>query len=249
MSVVVIGDRAVGKSRMGLALAEPSEEPKVQVIEPDYQTLKDEYINVDTGGMTPTRDIYKRPFKIKVELSTKRIIESVWIDTPGEIYDLEWQIEHPHAWKEFKETLNQSLGIILLLHPYQEQVKPTLIDSTDSIFALDRETLLPAHKWKVDLVNWMKFLRENCNQVNYILICLNKADLFCSNLDTVGKNFQSYPSYKRQDEALKYFTAAQIEIEKYNRKDRPFQFFITCVKNRSLLELPWIYLSPYILYS
>lgn len=37
MSVIVIGDRAVGKTHMALALAKPNQGSRVQILDPSYK--------------------------------------------------------------------------------------------------------------------------------------------------------------------------------------------------------------------
>ena len=143
----------------------------------------------------------------------------------------------------------------MLIHPYQEQVKQKLIDDADSIMTLNREELYSFKKWKYELINWLKFLRQDCSQVSNILICLHKADLVRENLNEIA---EKYP-YSRNggnpwyqfDQMVRneFFGEVKAEIAKYENPKQPFQFFVTSVKNRSLLERPWLYISPYILYS
>jgi hypothetical protein len=253
MSVVVIGDRAVGKSHMALALAElallgNAEQKRVIIIDPSYEILKDELTNLDTGMMVPTRQITERPIRIEVQLDRTRIIDSVWIDTPGEIWDDEWQKDHSNAWNEFKQNIGKNLAIILLLPPYQERVLPELINRASPDMTLEREKLMNAERWRRNLEDWLKFLNQNCSRVNNIAICLHKADLFCENLDAEAKEMVCHPVDRQSRVRNRFFSVAQDVIDRHNREERPFQFFVTSVSHPILLTAPWLYLSPLILY-
>ncbi len=253
MSVVVIGDRLVGKSHMALALAElalsgNAEQKRVIITDPSYEILKDELTNRDTGMMIRTNEITKRPIRIEVQLDRARIIDSVWIDTPGEIWDAEWPKDHPTAWNEFKQNIGNNLAIILLLPPYQERVSPELINKASPGMTLEREKLMNAERWRRNLEDWLKFLNQNCSRVNNIAICLHKADLFCENLDAEAKEMVCHPVDRQTRVRNKFFSVAKDIIDRHNREERPFQFFVTSVSHPILLTAPWLYLSPFILY-
>jgi len=248
MSVVVIGDRAVGKSSTVLELANPYEKKFVEIVEPDYETLKDKYINPDTNQMVPTRTEGQRSLVLNVQLpGGEKQINAHWIDTPGEMWDSpQWRKDNPSAWQDFKTRLNECLGIILLLAPYRDLVSPN---------TLNPEELLTFQAWEIRFTKWLDFFLQDCSQVEHITICLHKADLFC-NVDNVSKEFQYSDSggtqwWKINETARKmYFNQVEKPIKNYHKKGgKQLQFFITSIKNRGLLELPWLYLSPYILYQ
>jgi hypothetical protein len=253
MSVVVIGDRAVGKSHMALALAElallgNSEQKRVIITDPSYEILKNKLQSSDTGYMIPTREITERPIRLEVQLDRRRIIDSVWIDTPGEIWDAEWPREHPSAWNEFKQNIGKNLGIILLLPPYQEIVSQELMNRALPGMNLDIEKLMNAERWRRNLDAWLKFLNQNCSRVNNIAICLHKADLFCENLDAEAKEIVCHPVDRQIRIRNKFFSVAKDVIDRNNREERPFQFFVTSISHPILLTAPWLHLSPLILY-
>lgn len=253
MSIVVIGDRAVGKSSMVLALANQREKQYVEVVNLDYESLQEEYIDQDTGIIVPTREVKQKALVLEVDLcGGQKQIKSLWLDTPGEIWEKEWQNQNPNAWSGIKKTLNQSFGIILLLPPHRDMVQQKLLDAADAATRLNKNGLMPAPAWVNRLSKWLDFINQDCTQVQHIVVCLHKADLFCNNLTNVGKQFQyrpvgGAPWWKIHDDSLSmYFSAAKQEIKNYNK---PIQILITTIKNRSLLELPWLYLSPYIVHN
>jgi len=251
MSVVVIGDRAVGKTHMALALAELPSGSKVRIIEPSVDILREELTSRDTGAMVPTSEIKERPIKLEVILNKREIIDSVWIDTPGEIWDADWPKEHPSAWNEFKQNIGKNLAIILLLPPYQSMVSQELINRASSNMTLNRDKLMDTDRWCRNLEDWLKFLNQHCRKVHHIAICLHKADLFCENLDAKAREMNGHP-VNHQNKAMQSFFAvakAREVIQCNNREPIPFQFFITSVSHSDLLIAPWLYLSPYILYS
>ncbi|MBR8826665.1 MAG: hypothetical protein DSM107014_01960 [Gomphosphaeria aponina SAG 52.96 = DSM 107014] len=257
MSVVVIGDRSVGKSSTVLELANPYNKNCVEIVEPDYETLRENYINPDTNQMVPTRTEEQQPLVLNVQLpGGEKQVNSVWIDTPGEMWDSpQWRQENPAAWQDFKTRLNECVGIILLLPPHRDLVSPNLLNVANDHHTLNRDDLLNFQAWENRLGKWLDFFLQDCSQVEHIAICLHKADLFC-NVDKVSREFQyNYAGgtqwWKFNETARKkYFYQVEKNIKNYHQRGgKPIQFFITSIKNRGLLELPWLYLSPYILYQ
>ncbi|MEH1798987.1 MAG: hypothetical protein V7L13_07415 [Nostoc sp.] len=258
MSIVIVGDRAVGKTSTLLALANPSERQYVQVIDPNYENLSENYINPETGDTPPTRAVEQLPLLINVDLpGGQKQIRAVWMDTPGEYWEnKDWQTQNPSAWRGIKETLNQNLGVILLLPPHRDMVQPSLLNSVDITTSINKDDLMTPTAWVNRLAKWLDLFNQDCSQVEHLIICLHKADLFCSNIALTGKQFQYKPGggtpfYQFNKNVREmYFTAAEKVIHNYHsRGGKPIQFFVTSTKSRSLLELPWLYLSPYILYS
>lgn len=257
MSVVVIGDRSVGKSSMVLALAKPHEKQYVEIVNLDYETLQEEYINQDTGIIVPTREVKQKQLILNVDLPTgQKQITSLWIDTPGEIWEKEWQNQNPNAWRGIKETLNQSLGMILLLPPHRDMVQQNLLEAADPTTSLEKNGLMLTSAWLNRLSKWLDFFNRDCNQVQHIVVCLHKADLFCHNISDIDKQFQYRPTggtpwWKIHNESLStYFYTAKSTLQNYNNTGgKPVQLLITTVKHRSLLELPWLYLSSFLAYS
>ena len=248
MSVIVIGDRAVGKTHMALTLAKKDEGLRVKIVDPSYKALREELQSIDTGEMVPTRKMIKREVKLEVELNHRKIIKSFWVDTPGEWWETEWQRDHYTAWNDFKQKIGQNIGIILLLPPYQEIVSKLLLKKASPVMTLDREQLMNREKWCNNLEDWLKFFNKHCSRVDNIAICLHKADLFCESLEDEARKTEGNPVDRQTQVRNGYFAVAKEVINRNNREARPFQFFVTSISHRTLLEAPWLYLSPYILY-
>ncbi|NJM73009.1 MAG: hypothetical protein HC862_24275 [Scytonema sp. RU_4_4] len=121
---------------------------------------------------------------------------------------------------------------------------------------LDERTVIDelptTNAWLNRFKTWLEFLKQNCSQVEHILICIHRADTFCE-IQVEGKKwhyhklktslFYEYSTYIRKT----YFLAAEKLIRDYNASNRAtLQFFITTTDNQSLLELPWIYLGAFL---
>jgi len=241
MSVVVIGDRAVGKTSMVVALAS-DRDGAVKIIEPDPEMLLQDYPEFETGKMALTQGPQERPLVMSVERrGGKRKIEVQWIDTPGEAWQSrEWQEKNADSWQGISQKVSKSQGVILLLPPHRGLVRSSSSDLQSSLAWGNRVT------W------WLNFLKQNCNEYQHILICLNKADIFC-NIEKEGKKWEYTPSssflYKHSEEVYRrYFNSVNQGIQNFNNKrfGNTVKFFLTTIKNRTLLELPWIYLAPHI---
>lgn len=235
MSVIVIGDRAVGKTSMVFALTDPREQERVTVVDgPDW-----------TGGVAPTEALEGRPLTMAVDLPVPRQIQVQWTDTPGEAFtNREWRKQNQKAWDGIRQKMSQSRYLLLLLPPYR-----SLVQRKDSGIKLDE--FQTAEVWERRVIEWLNFIQKECSTVKHILICLNKADLFC-NTETESQRWRYKPSgfsfANYSDHVLKtYFQEFEERIKQYNLKNRSqlISFFITTIKSRSLLELPWLYISSY----
>ena len=246
MSVIVIGDRAVGKTHMALTLAKKDEGLRVKIVDPSYKALREELQSIDTGEMVPTREMIKREVKLEVELNHRKIIKSFWVDTPGDCWETEWQEKNEDDWNDLKQEIGQNTGIILLLPPYQEIVSKLLLKKASPVMTLDREQLMNSEKWCNNLEDWLKFFNKHCSRVDNIAICLHKADLFCQSLDDEARTMQGHPVERQRQVRNRYFAVAKEVINRNNREVRPFQFFVTSISDRTLLEAPWLYLSRFI---
>jgi hypothetical protein len=93
-------------------------------------------------------------------------------------------------------------------------------------------------------------LSQNVTIRQQVIICLNKADLFCDDCEAVTKKLPLEPANldikKIQDYFLEnYFQEVRDRITEYHRKTKGnlLNVFITTKDNRLLLESPWIYLA------
>ena len=148
----------------------------------------------------------------------------------------------------FMQKIGQNIGIILLLPPYQEIVSNHLLNKASSGMTLDPDQIMNTQGWSNNLEDWLRFFNQYCSRVDNIAICLHKADLFCQSLDDEATKMQGHPVERQKQVRNRYFAVAKEVINRNNREVRPFQFFITSISNRILLEAPWLYLSPFILH-
>jgi GTPase SAR1 family protein len=243
VGVIYIGDRAVGKTHLALELANPRNE-HVNVTSPDYENLKSLLIN-EEDSTKPTETIDQRFLEIQAQLPCgPKNVTLNWVDTPGEIWRERWQQENLEAWQKFLDSIRQSEGILLILDPYRE--------SLSSATAGDYRTQL---QWSNRFDKWVNFFQYECPKARHIVLCLNKADLFCGNLEQESSKlaFSPYGSEmnwrKRHSYVFqKYFGPIQPQIEQINKNNRGLavQCFITSIYSRPLLELPWIYLASFL---
>lgn len=109
-------------------------------------------------------------------------------------------------------------------------------------------------QWYNRFERWVKFFQEDCSKARHILICLNKADLFCNLYEEASMlaynpygsqmNWQHRHAYVLQ----RYFRPIYSHLEQLNQNilGLSVRCFITSIYNRSLLELPWIYLGSFL---
>lgn len=247
MGVVYIGDRAVGKTHLAMELANPQSD-YVKVSSPDYENLRTLLFDEEFGGTRATdaqNAVNERYLDIQVRLPTgSRQVTVDWIDTPGEIWRKTWQSDNPDEWKKFVEASRTSEGILLILPPYREILKP----------GVDAEQFMTQHQWCNRFNRWVEFFRQDCPKARHIVICLNKADLFCDiaqeairfayKPNGVQMNWQQRHAYVFS----RYFKPIQPQLEVINRSisGLSVRCFITSIYNRSLLELPWLYLGSFL---
>ena len=222
----------------------------VKVTEPDYSELKsilyDEVIQ-DTRPTDSDKSIYDRYLEIQVELPTGfKDITLNWLDTPGEIWRKSWQNNNQSEWQKFLDSITQSEGILLIVPPYREIIKksPTV----------DPDDFITKEQWCKRFNRWVDFFSRDCSKARHILICLNKADLFC-NLDKEASKLAYIPyrspmNWQQRDQYVfqKYFRPVHSQINLLNRsiEGLSVRCFITSIYNRYLLELPWIYLGSFL---
>jgi len=247
MGVIYIGDRAAGKTHLAMELANPKSN-YVKVTYPDYENLKallyDDQLE-STKATDAMSASHARVLEIQVQLPIgDKQITLDWIDTPGEIWRSSWQSANPSEWKKFLETIMQSQGILLIVEPYREILKS----------GVDPDMFITEQQWCNRFERWVDFFRHECSKVRHLVICLNKADLFCelaqeaSKLEYIPKrskmNWQQRDAYIFQ----RYFRPIQPQIQQINKSvsGLSVRCFITSIHNRSLLELPWIYLASFL---
>jgi hypothetical protein len=247
VGVVYIGDRKAGKTHLAMELANPKNE-YVKVSSQDYEFLKASLLDENSSAIATGDEqvTYERYLDIQVRLPTgnKQVVVD-WIDTPGEVWRKSWQTDNPNKWNQILETIRQSEGILLILPPHRGLTfKP----------GVDTEQFMSQQQWCNRFERWTDFFRQDCPKARHILICLNKADLFCDlqkeafqlaySPNGAQMNWQQRHSYVLQ----RYFRPIHSQLEQINKNilGLSVRCFITSIQNRSLLELPWIYLGSFL---
>ncbi len=249
VGVIYIGDRSAGKTHLAMELANPKCQ-YVKVLNPIYEGLRALLYDENTGETTPTNldiEVNPRYLDIQVTLpsSIKKQVTIDWIDTPGEIWRKRWQEDKPDKWKNFLDTARQSEGILLILPPYREILKTEV----------NAEEFITQQQWCNRFNRWVDFFRHDCPKAKHILICLNKADLFCDLKNEADQlvfnpNGPQMHWQQRHNYAIssRYFRPIQSQIAQINQSisGLAVRCFITTIYHRGLLELPWIYLGYYL---
>ncbi len=249
MGVIYIGDRAVGKTHLAMELANPNGN-FVKVVSPDYKYLKNLLLYDENTGKVPQtlgdKPIYDEYLEIQAELPIgNKQINVDWLDTPGEIWRQKWQSDHRSQWQQFLDTITKSEGILLIIPPYRELIKSPEVDP---------DKFITRQQWCKRFNRWVNFFSQDCPKIRHLLICLNKADLFCSLKQEASKlayiPHHSQMNWQQRDRYVfqKYFRPVHSQINLLNRSidGLSVRCFITSIYDRYLLELPWIYLASFL---
>ncbi|KYC35191.1 hypothetical protein WA1_08515 [Scytonema hofmannii PCC 7110] len=261
MSVIVIGDKAVGKSSMILGLCESSSQERYVVVDEDDCSRLREQLS-PYGTVLPTEyPINLHSLSLYLRLPRPKDITVDLIDTRGELWgDIKAtespQNKFPSAYQDFMQKIGKARYIILVLHPYQELVRDEYLKSEHN--PLDKvnkeEDLYPRDVWVKNLRRNLETLKNNCRSVKHFFICLHKADLFC-NYREESARWKYNPSGSNDfstylDRIMnRYFGVAKDVIREFNASQggtSKLSFFITTKKARNLLEIPWLSLGTYL---
>lgn len=246
MGVVYIGDRAVGKTHLAVELTNPQGcHVQANLLNQTYENLRAVLLDED-GKARATGSMAIRPLTVEVKLRAGRTqIPVEWIDYPGEMFHPSWQSQHPQEWQSFLEQVRQSEGILLIMPPYREIVAP----------GNNPDEFITQEQWRHRFQRWVDFFTHDCPQARQVVICLNKADLIVQNLAQEAGKMAYDPDGRGIDWfnvhnyiVNYYFRPITSQLEQIN-KNRPglsVRCFITSIYNRTLLELPWIYLANYL---
>ncbi|AHJ29321.1 hypothetical protein NSP_29940 [Nodularia spumigena CCY9414] len=243
-----IGDRFTGKTHLAMELANPKNE-YVKVENLDYENLQAQLLDENLAGTRPTganQAIYDRPLDVQVRLPTGiKPITVDWIDTPGEVWRKSWQGDNQSEWNKLLAAIGQSEGMLLILPPHRGMNFHKGVDS---------EQFMSQQQWCNRFDRWVEFFRQDCPKLRHLVICLNKADLFCDLEKEAAKlsyspngaqmNWQQRHFYVLQ----RYFRPIQSQLQQINQSigGLSVRCFITSIHNRSVLELPWIYLGSFL---
>ena len=247
MGVIYIGDRNAGKTHLAMELANPQNDC-VKVSSPDYENLRKLLFDEGLGKTYATdaiNSVIERYLDIQVRLPTGyRQVIADWVDTPGEIWRKTWRSDNPEEWNKFIEGSRKSEGILLIVPPYREILKP----------GVDSEEFMTQQQWSNRFNRWVEFFQQECPKARHIIICLNKADLFCDltqeSIKLAYKPNGSQMNWQQRHNYVfsRYFRPIQPQIEQINKSvsGLAVRCFITSIYNRSLLELPWLYLGSFL---
>ncbi len=248
MGVVYIGDRTTGKTSLAMELiGAHSDFVRVSNISSQkYQQMKALSFDPDTNQFLATKvdpNFGGRLLEVEVRLPSGRKTVSVdWVDTAGGVWQKSWAGNNPQLWDTLLTRVRSSEGIMLILPPYREIIHQSSVD----------HTLFPTQKqWCKRFRRWVEFFRSDCPRVRHIVVCLNKADLFCDlereagelayNRGKEGKGWYGRSVYVSR----RYFSCVQKELENMNSVTS-VRYFLTSIHHRGLLELPWIYLASHL---
>lgn len=244
-----IGDRATGKTTLAMELIKPQPNSPVSVtlVGDTYDSLQ-LYLGYDstskqyagTGGVAdPSTASVNRLLHVNVKLPAGlSTIPVEWIDTYGEVWSRNWSSQNPDVWKNILEQTQKSEGIMVILPPYRGM--PGLRPE----YAQEFPTF---QQWQNRFERWVEFLIYDCPQTQHIIFCLNFADLFC-NTKREAHIISQKNWYQRHDYVVhNYFHPVKRELQQLSNEHSAFvRCFLTSIHNRSLLELPWIYLASYL---
>lgn len=240
-----MGDQGVGKTTLMLELVK-SNRGNVQVISPNREDLERQFTLGDQ--VKPTDSINKIPMQLRVNLSGHiKQIDVDLIDTPGEVWRVEnsqWRENHPQEWRDILKSIQNAQFLMIVMAPYRECLKDDLLIA-DGLSKKDVR-FRKQSQWKNRFREWINFLEDNAQTDQYILICLNMADLFCNakHVSAVLQKQESFNWIEHRANILPIFDFVRDLIEQFE-KNRILknQFFITTYKTRLLLELPWLYIG------
>jgi len=246
MSVIFIGDRAVGKTNFIYHLCSQ----RVEKVTVTNRTQAD-FILSPQGNIEPTTSLNKESLHLQMRLIAPRRVEVQWLDTPGEMWRSDWQQTNALLWQDIVQQAAESQGIVVLLPPHRD------LGIRDPQVIIDHE-IPSAQQWMQRFESrWMPFFLERCPRARHIALCIHKADLFLDSqqLQTESQKLVYNPSPRGMDWVDrnrylkdKYFRPIHAQIQAIDKAiyGMTVRCFITSTQNRSLLELPWLYLGAYL---
>ncbi|MBW4676617.1 MAG: hypothetical protein KME52_22165 [Desmonostoc geniculatum HA4340-LM1] len=245
MGIIYIGDRQAGKTHLAMESSNPQgnyvkgKEGIYKKLQRSlYDTVKD-----STIGTNAEKSIYHYTLEldVKIRLRSKQIIVD-WFDTPGEIWRKSWQSNNPDEWNLFLQASRSSEAIMLILPPHRGlDLKDPDLEEPPGPFSTQEQ-------WCNRFDEWVRFFCQDCPKSKHLLICLNKADLFC-NLNEQAEELDKRDWQDRHEYVShRYFRPIRSQIQQINNNfsGLSIRCFITSVKSRPLLELPWQYLGIYL---
>jgi hypothetical protein len=246
--VILIGDRAVGKTKsvVELIVSEPQKITVLNLNRRDFLSVgKDGKL---TSEPLATSGISSKRIEIEAALSIPKRLIVDWVDTRGEWNSKEWQenTEKSKLLRDYQNKLSNASAIIVMLRPYRTAGGADIRNKQ----LIEEHWISNNAQWCKRFRRWVEFINLSCPKLRYVNFCLNKADLYCSNLDEEAKEFknrgwQGFNSYIYS----KYFFQSNNDFSQAISSVKRFdsvRFFITSTYNRTLLEMPWLYLATYL---
>jgi hypothetical protein len=232
--VILIGDRAVGKTQSVRSLLSPAQ-GKITITN----------LNPEEVSQASTRELEDKPLQIQAALRAPKRLLVNWIDTPGEWNRSEWQSDPERAtdFKKYQAQLKTANAVVLLLRPYRTAGKANILDQT----IVEAHEVSTELQWCRRFARWAEFINGNCPQVRHLNLCLSKADLFCE-VDTEarvidGKGWLERSYYVQQE----FFPKNELFQQSLQTiRSGGVRFFIVSRNNRVLLELPWMSLATHL---
>lgn len=251
-SVMYIGDLGVGKTSLAYKLINhQSVRIKVNNKTEGWSNFDDIYQigNIQSHSSQPTLPIATGFIEMQVKLLTPVKLKVDWSDTSGKIWRHQWQQGNFVQWQQFQAFANNSKAIVVVLPPYRE-----IGDGIREPELINLHKIPNQNQWCNRFDRWVDFFLENCPNTENIILCINKADLFCD-IQAEANKLAYNPSaltmdwVERNNYVInKYFSpikSAIAEINRY-RYGLVVRCFITSIYNQTLVDLPWLYLASYL---
>jgi hypothetical protein len=230
--VILIGDRAVGKTQSVRKLLEPPT-GKITISNVDPQLI----------ASSATKDFFEKTLEIQAALRAPKRLSVDWVDTPGGWNEIGWQSDPERLpdLNRYQTKLSNAKALVLLLRPYRTAGKTKISDKQ----IIQEHGVSTETQWCRRFQRWVSFINDNCIALNSLNLCLSKADLFCDvhlQADTIqnkGWLDQSLYIYKE------FFPANNPLFQQSLKalRNGTVRFFVVSIYNRHLLELPWLSLA------
>jgi len=248
-----MGDRAIGKTSMLVALADTSAAQIVKMVKPEPEVFRKTRTDPQTGRAAPTDRNIEELVVLSVDLPAATYsLPFRCLDTPGETWENpNYQITAPDKWREMIDIASNTIYALVFMPPPRTMVKQELVVSDPSHKNyLNIDTLPNREQWLTQFDSKLGFLSENCTNLKYILLCLHKADA-CCDVNQVGSEWSYDPrtgnnwnwTHYNDFVQLNYLRYTSKILRQYTRGTPQVRTFLTSTNNRSMLELPWIYLA------
>lgn len=236
--VILIGDRAVGKTQSVRKLLEP---PKGKIT---ISNIDPKLIATDS-----TKELVNNTLEIQAALRAPKRLKVDWIDTPGEWNRTEFQndTEKDPDLRKYQAQLATAKAVVLLLRPYRTAGKVKISDKK----LIQNNDISTEMQWCRRFSRWVTFINANCPQIRYLNLCLSKVDLLLpkDKLDGLATSLESKGWLDRSHYVQQEFFPIHNPLFQQSLRDvrnGAMRFFVISTSNRFLLELPWLSLATHL---